>query len=101
VAPVFTKLLSIGTGLTGIVVDALTTNVAGGLVIPDTGDFERDLREFARDLVTWLTSRLGKAVVQAIVSDASRVPEIADLQRRFYAERLQREKGSLASEWGG
>jgi AcrR family transcriptional regulator len=76
----------------GLVLDALTTNVASGLVIPDTGDFETDLREFARGLVTWLTSRLGKAVVQATVSDASRVPEIADLQRRFYAERLQRDE---------
>jgi len=31
----------------------------------------------------------GNAVVQATVADASRVPEIGDLQRRFYAERLQ------------
>ena len=76
----------------GLVLDALTTNVAAGLAIPDTGNVETDLREFARGLVTWLTSRLGKAVVQATVSDASRVPEIADLQRRFYAERLQHDE---------
>jgi AcrR family transcriptional regulator len=74
-----------------LVLDALTTNVADGLLIPDTGKFETDLREFARGLVSWLTNGLGKAVVQATVSDASRVPEIADLQQRFYAERLQRD----------
>jgi len=76
----------------GLVLDALTTNVAGGLVIPDTGHFETDLREFARGLVAWLTSPPGNAVVQATVADASRVPEIADLQRRFYAGRLQRDE---------
>lgn len=72
----------------GLVLDALTTNVAGELLIPDTGQLETDLREFARGLVAWLTSPLGKAVVQAAVSDASRVPEIGNLQRRFFAERL-------------
>jgi AcrR family transcriptional regulator len=76
----------------GLVLNALTTNVAGRLLIPDTGDFATDLREFARGLVAWLTSPLGQAVVQATVSDASRVPEIGDLQRRFYAERLQQDE---------
>jgi AcrR family transcriptional regulator len=75
-----------------LVLDALTTNVAGGLVIPDTGSFETDLSEFARGLVAWLTSPPGNAVVQATVADASRVLEIGDLQRRFYAERLQRDE---------
>jgi AcrR family transcriptional regulator len=76
----------------GLVLDALTTNVAAGLNIPHTGNIESDLREFARGLVLWLTSPLGKAVVQATVSDASRVPEIADLHRRFYADRLERDE---------
>jgi len=75
-----------------LVLDALTTNVAGGLTIPNTGALETDLREFARGLVAWLSSPLGKAVVQATVSDASRVPEIGDLQRRFYADRLHRDE---------
>jgi AcrR family transcriptional regulator len=75
-----------------LVLDALTTNVVGGLPIPDTGALATDLREFARALVAWLTSPFGKAVVQATVADASRVPEIGDLQRRFYADRLQRDE---------
>lgn len=75
-----------------LVLDALTTNVAGELSIPDTGAIETDLREFARGLVAWLTSPVGKAVVQATVSDASRVAEIADLQRRFYTDRLRRDE---------
>jgi AcrR family transcriptional regulator len=75
-----------------LVLEALTANVAGGLTIPDTGTFETDLREFARRLVAWLMSPLGKAVVQATVADASRVPEIGDLQRSFYVDRLQRDE---------
>jgi AcrR family transcriptional regulator len=74
-----------------LVADALTENVAGGVPIPDTGSIETDLREYARALIGWLTSPLGRAVLAATVSDAARSqPEIAMIEQRFYADRLRR-----------
>ena len=74
-----------------LVADALADNVAGGVPIPDTGSIETDLREHARSLISWLTSPLGRAVLAATMSDAARAqPEIAEVERRFYVDRLQR-----------
>ena len=70
---------------------SLSDNVAGGVPIPDTGSIETDLREHARSLISWLTSPLGRAVLAATMSDAARAqPEIAEVERRFYIDRLQR-----------
>jgi AcrR family transcriptional regulator len=74
----------------GLVLDALTENVAVGVPIPDTGAIDTDLQAYARSLVAWLSSPLGRGVLAASVSDAARVPEIAELERRFYADRLRR-----------
>src|ERR1700687_2350083 len=48
-----------------LVAEALSENVAGGVPIPDTGSIETDLREYARSLIGWLTSPLGRAVLAA------------------------------------
>jgi hypothetical protein len=59
--------------------------------IPDTGSIETDLRECARSLIGWLTSPLGGAVLAATISDAARAePEIAEIEQRFYIDRLRR-----------
>ncbi|SHG25775.1 TetR/AcrR family transcriptional regulator [Streptoalloteichus hindustanus] len=72
-----------------LVVDALTEHVAADLPIPDTGDVASDLRELARLLVTHLTvTHLG--VAATMFSDAGRLPEIADVRRRFFADRFRR-----------
>jgi AcrR family transcriptional regulator len=73
-----------------LVVDALTENVAVGVPIPNTGDLRADLRLHARSLVDWLTSPLGRAVLAATLSDAARISEIAEVERRFYDDRLRR-----------
>jgi AcrR family transcriptional regulator len=74
-----------------LVAEALTENVAGGVPIPDTGTVEGDLREYGRSLIRWLTSPLGRAVLAATMSDAARAqPEIAEVERRFYIDRLGR-----------
>ena len=68
-----------------LVADAFTNLLATrGGAIADTGDIGADLRGIARSLVTWLTSPIGKAVLAALMSDAARIPEIADVQRRFF-----------------
>ena len=72
-----------------LVVDALTDHVAADRPIPDTGDVATDLRALARLLVTHLTvTHLG--VVATMFSDAARLPEIADVRRRFFADRFRR-----------
>src|SRR5262245_43291301 len=76
---------------TSLVADALTENVATGVPIPDTGTIETDLRDYARSLIGWLTSPLGRAVLAATISDAARAePEIAEIEQRFYVDRLRR-----------
>ncbi|KAA2265835.1 TetR/AcrR family transcriptional regulator [Solihabitans fulvus] len=90
-----------------VVVDALTDLVGGSIQIPDSGTVEDDLRELARSLVRWLTSPAGRAVHAVIQSDAVRVPEIAEVQRRFIQDRYRRaepvvrraiERGELPAE---
>lgn len=73
-----------------LVVDALTDHVAVEVPIPDTGAIETDLREHARALVRWLTSPIGRAIMAATLSDATRVPELADVNRRYFDDRFQR-----------
>jgi AcrR family transcriptional regulator len=73
-----------------LVLDALTANVAASMPIPDTGHLETDLRAYARELVGWLTSPVGRAILAATLSDAARVPEIGALERGFFDDRLRR-----------
>lgn len=55
-----------------LVLDALTSNVAESMPIPDTSNVANDLTEYARSLVSWLTSPIGQAVVATTISDAIR-----------------------------
>jgi AcrR family transcriptional regulator len=80
-----------------LVADALAENVATGVPIPDTGAVETDLREYAQSLIVWLTSPLGRAVLGATISDAARAePEIAEIEQRFYVDRLRRARPMIA-----
>jgi AcrR family transcriptional regulator len=74
----------------GLVADAVTDLATTRLPFPDTEDIETDLRRFARSLVSWLSSSTGQAILQAMVSDAARIPEIASAKRRFFDDRFQR-----------
>jgi AcrR family transcriptional regulator len=73
-----------------LVVDALTDLIAVEVPVPDSGDVATDLRELARALVQWLTSPGGQAVLAAVLSDTFRVPELAEVKRRFFADRFRR-----------
>jgi AcrR family transcriptional regulator len=73
-----------------LVADAVIDLAAAKVPFSDTGDIDADLRELARSFVRFLNSPAGKAVAAATLSDASRIPEIADAKRRFFADRFQR-----------
>jgi AcrR family transcriptional regulator len=79
-----------------LIADALSENVAGGVQIPDTGSIETDLRDYAQSLIGWLTSSLGRAILAATMSDAARAePEIAEIEQRFYVDRLRRARSMI------
>ena len=48
------------------------------------------LRELARSLVRFLNSPLGKVVAAVTLSDAARIPRIAEVRRRFVEDRFDR-----------
>lgn len=73
-----------------LVTDAMTDLAATQVPFPDTGDIDTDLRRLARSFVAFLNSPTGQAVAAATLSDASRIPEIADAKRRFFDNRFQR-----------
>lgn len=73
-----------------LVVEALSEQIAQEIPIPDTGAVESDLRHLARGFVKWATSVSGRAVAAVFMSDAARIPEIADARRRVFADRLRR-----------
>jgi AcrR family transcriptional regulator len=73
-----------------LVADAVTALAATKVPFPDTGDIDTDLRRLARSFVTFLNSPTGKAVAAATLSDAGRIPEIADAKRRFFEDRFRR-----------
>jgi len=74
----------------GLVADAMTDLAATKVIFPDTGDIDTDLPRLARSLVAFLNSPTGQAVAAATLSDASRIPEIADAKHRFFEDRFRR-----------
>src|ERR1700684_1505886 len=63
---------------------------------PDTGDIGTDLLRLARMTVVFLTSPAGGTVAAASMSDAGRIPEVADAKRRFF-EALFRQAEPIVS----
>lgn len=79
-----------------LVVDALSAQVAQDIPIPDSTAIASDLREMARGLVRWATSPSGQAMLAALLSDAISIPEIADIRRRIFDDRLRRAEPVIA-----
>jgi AcrR family transcriptional regulator len=73
-----------------LVADAVIDLAATKVPFPDTGDIDADLRSLARSFVMFLNSPAGKAVAAATLSDAGRIPAVADAKRRFFEERFRR-----------
>ncbi|MFI6416991.1 TetR-like C-terminal domain-containing protein [Streptomyces sp. NPDC050842] len=74
----------------GLVADALAGHFAGGIPIPDTGTVEGDLRALARSLVATMTTRAGRALLAAVLSDAVRLPQLAEVKRALFDDRFRR-----------
>lgn len=75
-----------------LVADAVTELAGTRVPFPDSGDITADLRALARSLVRFLASPAGRAVTAVMLSDAGRIPEVADAQRRFFEDRYQQAK---------
>jgi AcrR family transcriptional regulator len=70
-----------------LVADAVTELAGTRVPFPDSGDISADLRALARSLVRFLASPAGHAVTAVMLSDAGRIPEVADAQRRRFEAR--------------
>ncbi len=79
-----------------LVADAVTNLAAVQVPFPGTGDIDADLRQLARSLVRFLNSPAGKAALAATLSDAARLPEIAEAKRRFFQDRFRRAEPAVA-----
>ena len=73
-----------------LVADAVANLAATEVPFPDTGNIDTDLRRLARSFVAFLNSPTGKAIAAATLSDANRLPGIADAKHQFFADRFQR-----------
>lgn len=74
-------------GRDGLVLDAVESFAAGHAEVPDTGDFERDLRLWTRTILRMLTDRDTLALVRAVFSAADS-PAAVGLRHRFWHTRL-------------
>lgn len=73
-----------------LLVEAVSEEIGQDIPIPDTGGFETDLRALGRAFVRWANSGAGRAILATLLSDAVRIPEVADARRRIFQDRLRR-----------
>ena len=74
-----------------LVTDAMTDLAATQVPFPDTGDIDtHPAQARAVRFVAFLNSPTGQAIAAAALSDASRIPEIADAKHRFFLDRFRR-----------
>ena len=71
-----------------LVADALLTQAAQDVLIPDTGSLNGDLSLLLGAIVANLTSPLGGGLVRALVSEAAQSPGIAVAGRKFWSTRF-------------
>ncbi|MFF7780298.1 TetR/AcrR family transcriptional regulator C-terminal ligand-binding domain-containing protein [Streptomyces tanashiensis] len=90
-----------------LVADALAGHFATDVPIPDTGAVESDLRALARSLVATMTTQAGRALLAIVLSDAVRLPRLAEIKHALFDDRFRRaepvvtraiERGELPSE---
>jgi AcrR family transcriptional regulator len=79
-----------------LVTDAVVDLATARVPFPDTQDLSADLHRLMRSFVKFMNSPAGKAVLAATMSDAGRIPEIADAKRRFFDDRFRRAEPVVA-----
>jgi AcrR family transcriptional regulator len=78
-----------------LILDAMLEQASQTVAVPDTGSLRGDLLELARRSVAIQTSPAGEAVVRAVAGEAPGNPQMAAASRRFWAERLERDRTIL------
>lgn len=73
-----------------LVADALTSHFAEHIPVPDTGTVDGDLCELARTLVATMNAPAGRALLTAVLSDAVRIPALAEVKRALFHDRFSR-----------
>ncbi|MGW4688353.1 TetR/AcrR family transcriptional regulator [Streptomyces sp. NPDC004244] len=74
----------------GLVADALAGHFATEIPIPDTGAVDGDLRALARSLVATMTAPAGRALLAIALSDAMRLPQLAQAKKALFEDRFRR-----------
>jgi AcrR family transcriptional regulator len=72
-----------------LIIDVLAEHVATEIPVPDTGSVDGDLAALARGLVAWMTSPRGRAMTALMMSDAIRLPEVAQARQQLFASRVR------------
>jgi AcrR family transcriptional regulator len=72
-----------------LVVDAVTSQVAQAIPIPDTGSLRSDLIAILRSLRTFLQSAVGQAIIQAGIATIH-LPEFCAFRKDYWQHRLAR-----------
>ncbi|MBM7442745.1 TetR/AcrR family transcriptional regulator [Streptomyces sp. HB132] len=80
----------------GLVADALVSHFSADIPIPDTGAVESDLRALARSLVATMTTPAGRALLATVLSDAVRVPRLAEVKHALFVDRFRRAEPVVA-----
>jgi AcrR family transcriptional regulator len=71
-----------------LVIDALDSRSDRRSPIPGTGSLRDDLRVFAEDVFTKLSSQQGKAMLKSLVAAVDQSPDIVEKVQSFWRERL-------------
>ncbi len=71
-----------------LVTQALAGAAAAAIEVPDTGNFESDLRALSRSVGAVLADPGGAAITRALLAGAAESAEIGALMDRFWATRL-------------
>ncbi|MFF1608780.1 TetR/AcrR family transcriptional regulator [Amycolatopsis sp. NPDC058278] len=71
---------------------ALTNSGLLSIDVPDTGGLRTDLLAVARHIARLLTSERTAPIVTAALTAAPRRPELAEVARSFFADRMAREQ---------
>lgn len=80
----------------GLVAEALASHFATDIPIPDTGSVEGDLRALACSLVATMTTQAGRALLATVLSDAVRLPQLAEVKHALFVDRFQRAEPVVA-----
>lgn len=71
-----------------LIAEASLAHTERVIPIPDTGSLREDLRQLGHAIVANISSPVGQSLLRTLVSEASRVPELAAAGRAFWGHRF-------------